>query len=246
VSRVRTVRLRLGRSWEDGPGPTAFAVSAVLHAAGVAALLVAAASQGPRPSPWTSTRVRLVSGEAARSPLRPVPAFTPPEASPPAEPEPVPEPSAEPRARPPAPERRLAIGPRREPPEQRRPEPEPLSRRDEPPPAEPRPERVVRAGGAEARFEGSDVPHDAYLGGVVRRVAGSWLKPRTGLPARPTRVYFVIGRDGAVGGIRLEQSSGVDAYDRAALRAVRLAAPLPLLPPAYPHESLKVHFDFIP
>jgi TonB family protein len=203
-------------------------------------------------------RVRIVSAvPEVPSPARPLPDVQAPAPEPRLEPEPAAEPVTEPRAQPPKPDP-LAIGPRRRPPEPV-PVPEPVPEPAPEPIPEPEPEpdrpdeaqavepgRVVETRSAAVRFEGQEVPHDAYLGSVVRQVSGKWLKPRTGLPPRPARIYFVIGRDGRLSGVTMEQSSGVASFDRAAMRAVRLADPLPLLPPAYPHQGLKVHFDFIP
>lgn len=251
MSGRRVVRLRAGRSREDGPGTGAVLVSLLLHAA-VLVLLVAFGRDEPEPFELMSASVRI-TGSLPQPPAepRPLPEMVPPEPAR-SEPEPPVESTPQPRPLPPNPDP-VAVGPRRQPPA-REPEPEP------PPPPEPEPEpepeaprppaepegRVIRGRGAEARFEGQEVPHDAWLGGIVRSVSSKWLEPRAGLPPRPARVYFVIGRDGRVSGVRLEQSSGSSLFDRSALRAVSLADPLPRLPPAYPHDTLKVHFDFIP
>ncbi len=251
MSSRRTIRLTLGRGWEDGPGAAAVAWSLLLHVLILAGLLVGS-RRAPRPPDWMGARVRIVSAlpEPDRA-LEALPALSPPSPEPERLPEPSPEPVSEPRLPDASPEP-LAIGPRREPPEPA-PKPDPAAETEpEPEPERPVPREAadsghtVRTRAAAVRFEGQDVPHDAYLGSVVRRVSGQWLKPRTGLPPRPARIYFEIERTGRLSSVRIEQSSGVASFDRAALRAIRLAEPLPLLPPAYPHRSLKVHFDFIP
>jgi TonB family protein len=58
------------------------------------------------------------------------------------------------------------------------------------------------------------------------------------------RVGFVILKSGKVEGIRLEESSGIPSFDRAALRAMYAANPLPPLPPAYGKPRLTVHLGF--
>lgn len=253
MSRGRTLRLRLGRSWEDGPGLTAFLWSALLHAAALALFIALGSRPSPRPS-FMAASVRIVGElplpQPVPEPLAPLKAPEP-RVSP--APEPPPEPTPEPRIDPPRPAP-TPVGARRDPPPPvapPKPAPKPVEKtppepsRPPEPPSEPE-GRTLRGQGATARFEGSDVPHDAYLGGVVRGVSSQWLKPRSGLPPRPARVYFEIDREGSVVGVRLEESSGSALFDRSALRAVRLAAPLPRLPPAYPHASLRVHFDFVP
>jgi TonB family protein len=63
-------------------------------------------------------------------------------------------------------------------------------------------------------------------------------------PGTRTRVGFVILKSGKVERIQLEESSGISSFDRAALRAMYAANPLPPLPPAYGKPSLTVHLSF--
>jgi len=51
-------------------------------------------------------------------------------------------------------------------------------------------------------------------------------------------------RSGQVTDVKVDSSSGVSYYDRAAERAVYAANPLPPLPPDYRNESLGVHLKF--
>jgi TonB family protein len=82
-----------------------------------------------------------------------------------------------------------------------------------------------------------------YVERMLALIESRWYKPPvTGTPR--ARVRFTIARSGRVDGIRLEQSSGLPSYDRAALRALYAANPLPPLPPAYPKATLTVHLTF--
>ena len=89
-------------------------------------------------------------------------------------------------------------------------------------------------------------PDDPYLAGIVRKVSHSWLKPRVGLPATSTTVFFELSPSGAVANVRVETSSGVPLYDRSAQRAIDLAAPFPPPPASHGSDGLRVHFEFIP
>lgn len=92
----------------------------------------------------------------------------------------------------------------------------------------------------------TDFEFTYYLILVRNRVAQSWAPP-AGLSAATSPravVYFRIGRDGTVGDIRLETSSGVEFFDRSAMRAVTLSNPLPPLPLGYSGGGLVVHFGF--
>ncbi|MFQ5510503.1 MAG: TonB family protein [Candidatus Krumholzibacteriia bacterium] len=90
-----------------------------------------------------------------------------------------------------------------------------------------------------------DFPFAYYLTTMKRKIAALWNVPAT-TPGeeRFCRVYFQVGRGGAVGAISIETSSGNFLFDQAALRAVTLANPLPPLPEGFPDTYLGVHFSF--
>ena len=86
-----------------------------------------------------------------------------------------------------------------------------------------------------------------YLTLVRNRVMQSWAPPAglasSGKPVQAV-VYFRIARDGSMGSLRLETSSGIEFFDRSALRAAELSDPLPPLPLGYSGGDLGVHFGF--
>ena len=86
-----------------------------------------------------------------------------------------------------------------------------------------------------------------YLLLVRNRVAENW-SPPVGLVLRgqPVRavVHFRIERGGEVGEAALETASGVDFFDRSALRAVLVSTPMPPLPLGFTGADLGVHFGF--
>ena len=86
-----------------------------------------------------------------------------------------------------------------------------------------------------------------YLTLVRNRIAQSW-SPPAGLTSggKPveTVVYFRIVRDGGIGSLRLETTSGYEFFDRSAVRAIQLSDPLPPLPLGYSGGDLGVHFGF--
>ena len=91
------------------------------------------------------------------------------------------------------------------------------------------------------------VPTDFHFTYYVERmlalIESRWYKPAA--PAGTSaRVRFRILRDGRLEAIQLEASSGISSFDRAALRALYAANPLPPLPPAYRKTSLTVHLSF--
>ena len=86
-----------------------------------------------------------------------------------------------------------------------------------------------------------------YLALVRNRVGQNWSPPAglvsSGKPLRAV-VYFRIGRNGSVSGLKLESSSAQEFFDRTALRAVMISDPMPPLPIGFDGSDLGVHFGF--
>ena len=86
-----------------------------------------------------------------------------------------------------------------------------------------------------------------YLVLVRNKIAANWSPPAGlstgGNPVRAV-VYFQVGRGGELAGLRLESPSGIEFFDRSALRAVSLSDPLPPLPLGFAAGELGVHFGF--
>jgi protein TonB len=86
-----------------------------------------------------------------------------------------------------------------------------------------------------------------YLLLVRNRIAQNWSPPAGfvsgGQPVHAV-IYFRVARDGSVSAVRAESVSGFEFFDRSALRAVILSAPLPPLPLGYPDSDLGIHFGF--
>lgn len=217
---------------------------------------------GPPPAP---------EPEPAPEPPPPAPERAPPEPAPPPEPEPEPEsrpgvarPTTESRDRMPVPEAR----PRRREPRER-----PDSglrgrdaawarsaalRSSRPIDTKSRPTRRAAAnpvpatggsggiglGGAPggARFD-QDFEYAYYQRQMIARISTNWQQ----IPVRGKAtvvIRFTVHRDGAISAAEVETSSGQELLDRAALRAVALAAPLPRLPEGYPRDRVGVHLLF--
>ncbi len=84
-----------------------------------------------------------------------------------------------------------------------------------------------------------------YLRLMTDKISRNWRNPYRGEEESVLcTIYFRILRDGTVTGLKLEKSSGISVFDRAALRAVMSSSPLPQLPPDYAESHLTVHLDF--
>lgn len=89
----------------------------------------------------------------------------------------------------------------------------------------------------------SDFQFTYYVERMLALIESRWYKPPAPQGTR-ARARFQIARDGRLDGIVLEDSSGDPTFDRAVLRALYAANPLPPLPPAYRKDSLTVHLSF--
>lgn len=89
-------------------------------------------------------------------------------------------------------------------------------------------------------------PFSYYLSAIERKVSQNWFTSESGRgEGHSCVIYFRLARDGSVGDVSVEQSSGNQYFDRSAQRAVRSSAPFPPLPKAFEDPWLGIHFTFI-
>jgi periplasmic protein TonB len=84
-----------------------------------------------------------------------------------------------------------------------------------------------------------------YVRQINTKMANSWYKqevdPRTPPGAR-VFLFFTIGRDGSVSGVRLDRSSGSPTLDQSCMRAAQRVDSFGALPPAYTKSTLMVSY----
>jgi periplasmic protein TonB len=111
-------------------------------------------------------------------------------------------------------------------------------------PAPQQPAAEVPVGGAGVTaLEGGDFPYSIYIERMKTLIGSHWFRPQVGDNASAV-VFFAIDRDGTIRDAKVEDASGNGLYDRAALRAVLEASPLPPLPFGYSGTYLGVHLKF--
>ncbi|HEX6201933.1 MAG TPA: energy transducer TonB [Thermoanaerobaculia bacterium] len=234
------------------------ATAAALHVALVAAAVFVPGLTEDKRQPMEFVPVALVPAQALGTGRQPPPAPEPEPAAAAAEPEPEP-PAAEPEPAMPPPT------PAREP--ERRPEPRPDPAPSRPSDPRPAPSSSADSGdsgdssgepgdrpgsplgspsgtsGLGARLAGVGDPsftYGYYLDRMLALIERNWRRPPTGDALPEVAITFRIHRDGRVGDVEVETSSGVRAFDLAGLRAVENASPLPPLPAGYRKDSLSV------
>lgn len=89
-------------------------------------------------------------------------------------------------------------------------------------------------------IDNPDFTYGYYLDRLLSLIDAQWVRPSMGTGIK-TVIFFRINRDGSMTDLRVEQSSGYNSFDLAALRAVQNAAPFPPLPRAFQHDSLGVN-----
>lgn len=91
----------------------------------------------------------------------------------------------------------------------------------------------------------SDFTDQPYQQKAYARVAAAWKRPPT-LPKAGAKAVVIatIAKDGSTAPPMLHLKSGSDAWDAAAVMAVKGAAPFDPLPKSYPRASVEVHFHF--
>jgi protein TonB len=193
----------------------------------------------PQIEPRRVFRVRL---QELPRPAEPPPEMPAAETTAEPEPAPQPPPDPEPRHVPEKPPETVKAPPEPEP-EPPRPEPEEPAEEAASTVEAPTPATTAPA------VSGTDEPFPFawYLEIVRGRVTRQWNPPQVGMrdgAERTCAVHFFIERGGAVSRATIVQSSGIALLDRAGLRAVQAAHPLPPLPREFASRSLGVTFVF--
>ena len=102
-------------------------------------------------------------------------------------------------------------------------------------------------GGSGDPFGVESFPFTYYLQMVSDKISSNWFTSLVNPGSSgqfQAQVYFRIFLNGQVSDLRVESSSGVQAFDLAALRAVQSSSPFPPLPPEYNGQYLGIHLIF--
>ena len=94
-------------------------------------------------------------------------------------------------------------------------------------------------GAAVTGVDNPDFTYSYYIDRMTALIRSHWRRPGGG-DGLSTTLRFRIAKDGTVSDVEVIESSSQPIFDRAALRAVLDAAPLPPLPVGYRHDSLGV------
>ena len=254
VSEILENRLR----GVDAPPALVFGLSILAHAAFFLLLVLVSGPRRPRVLPITALPVRVVSPSSLFRPGPPVAAPQPVPAAPPV-PVPLPakgknviEKAKQPERVLPQTEKAMPLLKKSKEPEKERAGKRwavdnPVVPAVELPPA--------ASGSGEARAAGTlnfgasvsgvdvDFPFAYYVEQLQALIGANWLRPAAPDGTACT-VTFRILRSGQITEVKLETSSGIPFFDRAATRTLYSANPLPPLPPEFRFEQVGVHLTF--
>ncbi|MCS7249601.1 MAG: TonB C-terminal domain-containing protein [candidate division WOR-3 bacterium] len=105
-------------------------------------------------------------------------------------------------------------------------------------------EDVIKSKGFSLKTEGG-VVSSFYLNIVLNKIAENWYNPyaNTNLNLKAI-IFFKITKEGKIGEVKVEKSSGKEDYDEYCKRAVLLTKNLPPLPDDFQADVLKIHLEF--
>ena len=215
-----------------GPGWLAIALSVVIHAGLLVAVVVSGAIARSAPIEFRVYEVDLVAGDLPEPPAVQQVAQTIEEPEPePEEPEPEPE---EPEQTVPSP------APQREAPRPERRPPPDAEREDTDRPA-------VGSGDLTMQIEGLQAAYPEYYNNIIRTLYRFFRWNEANRPS--ARYFFYINRDGSVSDIRLIETSGNIAFNLEAMGAIEAAGERKAfgpLPAGFEGDRLPVLFAFQP
>jgi TonB family protein len=87
-----------------------------------------------------------------------------------------------------------------------------------------------------------DYPY--YFIQAFGKIEGNWSNPVAANQPLSCVIYFKIIRSGTIIDPAVEKSSGIEAYDRACLRAVVASSPLPQLPTDFRDDIIGIRLEF--
>lgn len=230
-----------------------FGLSVAGHVGATVLFLALPALLAEPPERFESIAVQVVPPKALGEP-DPVPPSPPPEEqAPETEPEPAPPPPSPPKPKPQTQKAPVVPPPVPPPPVQKPPPQKPAQANPLAPPPQRQPTRSQRVGSvfgdplgastsaATIGVEDPNFTYGYYLDLVVQRISENWRAPRVGDDTRDAIVYFKIQRDGTVSELRIRESSNSTDFDRRAMSAVEVSAPLPPLPKGYDKDFLGIN-----
>jgi periplasmic protein TonB len=94
-----------------------------------------------------------------------------------------------------------------------------------------------------ASLDATGFESPTFLNILFNKIRIQWENPFEGSEGITCTIYFVVDREGQITDYTVEKSSGISAYDQAALRAV-MSTKAPPLPNQFGSDQLGIHLEF--
>jgi TonB family protein len=95
-----------------------------------------------------------------------------------------------------------------------------------------------------AAVDNANFQYPYYFVQAFGKIQRNWSNPVAANQPLSCVIYFKVLRSGSIMDPGLEKSSGVDAYDRACMRALQASSPLPPLPSDFRDDIIGIHLEF--
>jgi len=95
-----------------------------------------------------------------------------------------------------------------------------------------------------AAIDNSSFDYPYWFVQAFSKIERNWSNPVYANQALTCIVYFQVIRSGRIIKIEIEQTSGIDTFDRACEQAIKTSEPLPPLPSEFADEIIGIHLEF--
>jgi len=95
-----------------------------------------------------------------------------------------------------------------------------------------------------AAVDNANFQYPYYFVQAFGKIQRNWSNPVAANQPLSCIIYFKVIRFGTILDPEIEKSSGVEAYDRACLRALQAASPLPPLPKDFGDDIIGIYLEF--
>ena len=107
-------------------------------------------------------------------------------------------------------------------------------------------ERGTPGYGGKPSLQEKDYDITPWAEEVVDRIQANWFlsSGQRGIERGTVRISVIIDKNGELSSVRIVNPSKNQAFDQAAIAAVNLSTPFPMLPDNFSDENLEVYFEF--
>jgi len=98
------------------------------------------------------------------------------------------------------------------------------------------------------RIDAAEFESSYYINLILGKIRSRWVNPVKMINSIETTIFFQVDANGKIRDAEIEASSGIEAFDQSALRAILTSDPLPPLPQEFSGDHIGIHlkFEYLP